>query len=1169
MLRYTAGYVSTNNNFVIQNLDAPIIEDNPYYPWLCVIKNLLQRGSPTKLSAFLQEYFPKKASELPFLPLITSQSPSWGNTIRWDIKNNNNPALKFFDNIPKYFPKEYHHLQQLLIPEVEINDIIQIANNNFQDQRVDFYLPQAFLVIEIDGRNEFWVHWYNDKERDAYLKNFWIETIRIDTKDIYSESETFKKKVREIINRIDHISLTFKDHNPDFISFFDYLNVDYKLQTSVVSLVLTSIIRIQLLLIELLMRGKLTFDQKWEIEIKLNITDKKRFDLAIKDLFLWLKNIYALQDLEFIEPEFNIHFVREFTLNPIAIKIDFSVLKRWDDIPSLKKHIIFVRTDYFDSQKTCDRVFFKRLVDYDYFKLSTTTPVSYIILERNKESLQFFLKNLIGYDDFRPWQFPIIQNILSNRDTIGLLPTGSWKSLCFHLACLLQPTINFVVCPIKSLMVDQEQELKEFWVSRVASITSDHSAEEKEQNMFNFWDKRLFLVFISPERFQTITFRSYLSSLGHLAYAVIDEIHCLSEWGHDFRTSYLCLAKTIRHYCPGIKFLGLTATASANVLKDIQIELNISDKMNIKTLSDFSRPELEFHIIDDGGFKSKKIRELLVSEIKWPSEKKNGIIFTSFVNGTRWCYQIAKELSDHFKTTVWWFSGSVPARQERVNIWNSSTMERRPVMSEKEFTEYKLSVQKQFKSWEIKLLTATKAFWMGVNKRDVYFTIHYGIPGSMESLYQEWGRAWRDKEKLFKEKWSAKCYVLLGQEKETNLLERLFDPGVSILEIKKIIQKIWYCWGDVASNMILWQSGEEDINEAVSRIMHLYRTYMEEQQGIITIRSADLDQTSEAPNTGQEDPNWEDWVEVKNDFWNQTEKYIYRLMLLWIIADYTVQWSTPKTFRVQLMPISDRKIKENLFNYVEKYDSEALVKYEEQFSNITNPLEKYLTILLQWSYDHHSYHRRQSLKNLYENCLNVLWEWKEKIDNAEFKKRLEDYFKMDDKAYAMQDIADSIDQIDKRSMFFFRVNQKWKILTSLIPQYEADELKSMLSRLLESYQNNIGLNLMSGMLRLYLWEFENADGRIRFENALAQIKHKSQSFQQERLVEILSLWKKFHLNQKVLLSKSLLKYFSQNYLMIYESLQDEYSLNMGIHMAINSILSSYTKLHDKLEKIRW
>jgi hypothetical protein len=150
------------------------------------------------------------------------------------------------------------------------------------------------------------------------------------------------------------------------------------------------------------MRGKLTFDQKWEIEIKLNITNKKRFDLAIKDLFLWLKNIYALQDLEFIEPELNIHFVREFTLNPIAIKIDFSVLKRWDDIPSLKKHIIFVRTDYFDSQKTCDRVFFKRLVDYDYFKLSTTTPISYIILERNKESLQFFLKNLIGYDDFRP-----------------------------------------------------------------------------------------------------------------------------------------------------------------------------------------------------------------------------------------------------------------------------------------------------------------------------------------------------------------------------------------------------------------------------------------------------------------------------------------------------------------------------------------------------------------------------------------------------------------------------------------------------------------------------------------------------------------------------------------------------------------------------------------------
>jgi hypothetical protein len=122
---------------------------------------------------------------------------------------------------------------------------------------------------------------------------------------------------------------------------------------------------------------------------------------------------------------------------------------------------------------------------------------------------------------------------------------------------------------------------------------------EKEKIQSDFGDKKLFLVLISPERFQTKEFRSYLASLDHLAYAVIDEIHCLSEWGHDFRTSYLSLAKTIKAYCKDIKFLGLTATASANVLKDVQIELGIFDKNDIKTLSDFSRPELEFIIKDD------------------------------------------------------------------------------------------------------------------------------------------------------------------------------------------------------------------------------------------------------------------------------------------------------------------------------------------------------------------------------------------------------------------------------------------------------------------------------------------------------------------------------------------------------------------------------------------
>ncbi|MBU2920710.1 DEAD/DEAH box helicase [Winogradskyella psychrotolerans] len=246
---------------------------------------------------------------------------------------------------------------------------------------------------------------------------------------------------------------------------------------------------------------------------------------------------------------------------------------------------MYIRTDYLDlfhnrNKNKLDRV--------NYFKLSTSTKFKYKLLfneeSNDLENLEFFLKNIFEYDRFNNGQISIIQNILENNTTIGLLPTGGGKSLTYQLACLLQPCISFVVCPIKSLMYDQVKDLNQAYIQNIESINSDVGGAARTEILDNYSNGKYFFVFISPERFQTKDFRERLVAINSqldFSYAVIDEVHCLSEWGHDFRTSYLNLSNTIKKYCPTINFLGLTATASVNVLKDIQLEFN-TDQKNVK-----------------------------------------------------------------------------------------------------------------------------------------------------------------------------------------------------------------------------------------------------------------------------------------------------------------------------------------------------------------------------------------------------------------------------------------------------------------------------------------------------------------------------------------------------------------------------------------------------------
>lgn len=1156
MIKFSGNYSSTNHNFVIQNLLGDRIV-NEYLPAICIVKNIIQRGCPTLPSKFVHSLLGAIDLSKP-LPLIDSEVPRWERIIRGDTKNNYFPAKKFFDYlIPKYF-SDLPFLQQLLIPEVPINYITQIEVQEFEGRQVDFYLPQAFLVIEIDGSQHDAL---SDQQRDNHLTRFGIKSVRIATVDLESENEAFLNKVTQIKDRIAKVAELQeekKKKQPDLISFAEYSrSLAKKPDYDKPSYLATSIFRFQITLLVLLETGKLSFNDSWDFAVLCR--EQSEFErIACDDLFLWFKNLFRLQRIPFSKPQVKASRVRSFEqlkTHKALIKIDFSLTKRYTDEFQNHHEIIFVRNDYFEHYryyKNTNAVTPKYvgLEPYNYFQISTAELVNYKIRVggewKPENAFVFFLENIFGYDNFFQGQLPIITNALSRNDTIGLLPTGGGKSVCYQLAALLQPAISFVICPIKSLMYDQKQDLDNILFTRVNHITSDDDGEDKDKIMNQFAKGKLFFIFISPERFQIQSFRENLLSVsnGHkIAYAVVDEVHCLSEWGHDFRTSYLNLSKTIQRHCNDFRFIGLTATASINVLKDIQLEFGIKQE-NVKTLTDYTRKELDFEIINDANNKLREIKAVInnlnqTEDVLTPrgNDSRCGIIFTPTVNGAKGCYNLSISLEQEFRTPVKFYSGQVPS------------VNNQPVMNPNTFEDYKKQVQLEFKKNEFTLLTATKAFGMGVNKGNIYYTIHFGIPGSMESLYQEAGRAGRDKSKFASE--HAKCKVIFTKTTNEEVLHTIWDRETTL---SKLVESLPIIDGDIKSNLFLFQSGLDIIRDEFELITRLIVNYASPSQRNIRVFAREV-----ASNK------------------SKVEKAIYRLSQLGIVDDWTVSNFFTGEFVVDFCDFSDETIKTNLKSTINKYDKEfdfdklkgndSYKHYDKIWCKHVPLRDRCIVLLLQWSYDHFAYNRRQSLKNIYENCNDSI---SGKITKQEFKQRLENYFKFSEASYLLQHIAEHPDDFYRWFEVFFQIEDN--IVSSEILNWEQRQsLLANLSRFLESYEYNTGLDFISGVLRLLIDDFNNADGKDRFESSFRQIV----KFEQENFDfifdNLLEIGTQLSLNSKNDLAITLLTFFPDNstvLMKINNALGDEFTTDLLLSDLTSRITNVNQELYGELIQIR-
>lgn len=327
------------------------------------------------------------------------------------------------------------------------------------------------------------------------------------------------------------------------------------------------------------------------------------------------------------------------------------------------------------------------------------------MIDKKKQLLEL-LKIHFGYESFRPGQEKAIDAIISGRDTVAVLPTGAGKSLIFQLPSLLLEGVTLVVSPLIALMKDQVDSLERVGIP-ATFINSSISLSETAKRFARIKEGAYKLIYIAPERFYNQAFVNELKSIKVSLFA-IDEAHCISQWGHDFRPSYLRLKEAIK-FCGTPVVVALTATATPEVREDIARQLGLRDYELV--ISGFARPNLHFAaILANNGKKMEYILDAVRSQ-----EGGAGIIYV----GTRSkADEIVEYLSDYDIAAVAYHGGM----DSESRNW----------------------VQEQFMEGRAQIVVATNAFGLGINKKDIRLVIHNDIPGTIEAYYQEAGRAGRD-----------------------------------------------------------------------------------------------------------------------------------------------------------------------------------------------------------------------------------------------------------------------------------------------------------------------------------------------------------------------------------------------------------------------------------------
>ncbi|RLQ95465.1 DNA helicase RecQ [Falsibacillus albus] len=387
------------------------------------------------------------------------------------------------------------------------------------------------------------------------------------------------------------------------------------------------------------------------------------------------------------------------------------------------------------------------------------------MLEKAKQKLQTYY----GYESFRKGQEQTILSVMTGKNTACIMPTGGGKSLCYQIPALLLEGTTLVISPLISLMKDQVDALSQLGIA-ATYINSSLSNEAIATRMKAAMEQRYKLLYIAPERLEASQFIHQLNRI-KIPLVAVDEAHCISQWGHDFRPSYLYIDKMIQQLSSEPNIVALTATATPQVKEDICSRLSISSDSTVST--GFSRENLSFYVSKEAD------REKYLHQYVLKNKDEAGIVYAS----TR------KEVNK---------------LHERLSNIGIKVAKYHGGMSEKERTQE----QERFLQDDVALMIATNAFGMGIDKSNIRYVIHYQIPKNMESYYQEAGRAGRDN-------LESECILLFSAQDihiQRFLIEQSSnDEDRAHQELNKLQQMIDFCHIDgCLQAYILEYFGEQD-----------------------------------------------------------------------------------------------------------------------------------------------------------------------------------------------------------------------------------------------------------------------------------------------------------------------------------------------------------------------
>lgn len=852
------GLLRSLSSFDVKS-NKSLTTDKDYSSRLAVLANIVSRGLPTKAPILVEDAFSNifnissKPAPNAIVHYKSTHKTSKGDINealhivdpRFNIENYNGDMLE--SSFERSFIEDYlstsddKYLIQVLEPQRPLSTIVQIPHKKFsKDQRVDFALeipygdaPTGF-IFEVDGAqyHSNIVHRLRDEHRDGVSASMGWDTYRLDDLN----NTRFLSAWKEEVNSNRYLSILKKNHAKQLSgSWRDTLQV---------VLSPLAIARVERMILQSIITGELDLSKDcWNIVVVER--DVPCAALAIQHFEEMYSKMIELDGSNEQLPLINLTIVstEEFSSSPLHLDnavetiiprnhfdlcMDISMLLR-DNIDAMPlavdaETIYIIRSSHYKKKERT--ICSGENIIYPAFVMKDTTG-SYVDIEDRKKTLTYFLRDIFRKPGFRPGQLPILNRSLSDKTTIGLLPTGGGKSLTYQMSSMLQPGVTIVVDPLVSLMVDQVRGLRDVRIDVSDCVNGGMDVKEKNAKLNLLKNGSLQFMLLSPERFMMENFRESLVAMAeknhvYFSYGVIDEVHCVSEWGHDFRTSYLHLGRNMIDFMQTkskrpLSIIGLTATASFDVLADVERELTLGGRLSIDSETivrpeNDSRPELTYRIVEvqsDFGEIRDKYNPLLLgidsdralqrvvanSKRKVMYELLNNIptdidIINNQENNSQ-CH-ISEYRSDDFfdtdKNDHYPNAGIVfcPHAHGQFGV-EDSVFGNTPGVATGLVADTggKLNIgtfvggndpsgdMKSFNQNEQNVMVATKAFGMGIDKPNVRYTIHINHPSSIEGYVQEAGRGGRDKK-------HAISYVL-------------YDPTEFIhLTIDKVNDIRWY-----------------------------------------------------------------------------------------------------------------------------------------------------------------------------------------------------------------------------------------------------------------------------------------------------------------------------------------------------------------------------------------